>query len=353
VRRVLLLNTDLEIGGTPTVVRELAIRLTRAGGVVVEVACLSKWGPVADQLRDAGVTVHAFDAHGARDLPSTVRKLGLLSRQRRYDTVLSFLVHANVVAAMTSRTLRDVRFLQSIQTTQPNPRWHWFAQSAAQLAAEKVVVPSESVATIARERAHVPNDKIVVIPNAIDPADWTHAVAPLLGSTITIGFVGRLDPVKRVPLLVDAFSRINRPSRLEIYGDGPDRAAIQARVDELGLGDRVTLHGTLSRPRQAMAGFHVLALPSVAEGFGLVLIEAMAAGVPVVAADAPGIRDVVRSGENGLLVDPTNRAAFAAALAKASIVYRNRFVEAGFRTVRERYAWTAILPQYQRLLDVK
>src|SRR4051794_484999 len=67
-QRILLLLTDLEIGGTPTVVRELAIRLNDPPRVHVEVACLAKWGPVADQLREAGVEVTALGAAGVRDV---------------------------------------------------------------------------------------------------------------------------------------------------------------------------------------------------------------------------------------------------------------------------------------------
>ena len=74
-RRILLLITDLQIGGTPAVVRELAIRLREPGHVEVEVACLSGWGPVVDQLRDAGVQVTALAASSAADFPKTLLRL--------------------------------------------------------------------------------------------------------------------------------------------------------------------------------------------------------------------------------------------------------------------------------------
>ena len=78
MRRILLLITDLEIGGTPTVVRELAIRLRVAGEVHVEVACLSRWGPVARQLDDAGVPVIALGATRVTQLPRVVRRIRAL-----------------------------------------------------------------------------------------------------------------------------------------------------------------------------------------------------------------------------------------------------------------------------------
>src|SRR5438552_11268935 len=101
-RRILLLITDLEIGGTPTVVRELATRLNAPGQCDVEVACLAMWGPVADQLRDAGIVVTAFKARGSVDFFSARRQLARLIIEGAIDTVLSFLVHANAVAAAVS-----------------------------------------------------------------------------------------------------------------------------------------------------------------------------------------------------------------------------------------------------------
>ncbi len=143
-RRILLLVTDLEIGGTPTVIRELATRLHAPPNVCVEVACLSHWGPVASEIAAAGVSVTPLNAHGLQSLPHLVGKLARLLHDRKIDTLFSFLVHANLVAALAAGFAPGVRCLQSIQTTQPNPRWHWRVQRAIQIAADAVVVPSPS-----------------------------------------------------------------------------------------------------------------------------------------------------------------------------------------------------------------
>jgi glycosyltransferase involved in cell wall biosynthesis len=356
-RRILLLVTDLEIGGTPTVVRELAVRLHRPPDVHVEVACLSKWGPVADQIRSAGVRVTAFGATRSWQLAGVVRRLRRLLREHSIDTVFSFLVHANAVAALAKPFCRGVRFLQSIQTTQPEPRWHWKLQRVVHLAAEKVVVPSNSVSQAAQKWSDVPAEKMIVIPNAVDPDEFDQAIDPAPSGPIRIGFIGRLDPVKRVPLLLDAVSALgpdsDHPYRIEIYGEGPERVTIERRARDLGISDRVTLHGAISDPKTALATLHVLVLPSEAEGFGLVLIEAMAAGVPVVAADAPGIRDVVRHQETGLLVDPTRRRTFQAHLFGAAFVLREKLIRNGLREVRERFSWNVILPRYRALLNIE
>lgn len=354
-RRILLLITDLEIGGTPTVVRELAVRLRPFAHV--EVACLKRRGPVADELRDAGVTVTAFDAARPWHLPRTVGRLRRLVRDRQIDTIFSFLVHANAVAAAGSLTLPRVRFIQSIQTTQPEPAWHWTLQAVATARAERVVVPSPSAAEAARRWASVRGKKLVVIPNAVDVAGEPAPPRPP-HEPFAIGFVGRLDPVKRVDLLVTQYAAVrralgDRASHLHVFGDGPERSRIERLIAEHGLPPHVTMHGFVP-PAAAYGRIDLLVLPSIAEGFGLVLIEAMAAGVAVAASDVPGIRDVVRDGETGVLFHPHSPAELTPKLVRLvrDDPYRRHLAAAAQVDVRRRFSWPVVLPQYRRLLQI-
>jgi len=353
MRRILLLITDLEIGGTPTVVRELAIRLRAAGGCEVEVACLKGWGPVATQLQQAGVTVKAFAATAAMDFSAVVGELRQYIRDRNIDTVFSFLVHSNAVAAMASRGMTGVRWLQSIQTTQPSPRWHWWLQRVAQLAADKVVVPSESVAQAARDWADVPGEKIVVVPNAVDVFRNTD-VSPVSARAKKVGFIGRLDPVKRIPDLIAAVAQLPTDVTLDVWGEGSARKEIEFTVAKFGLADRVTLHGAIASPAVALQQIDCLVLPSMAEGFGLVLIEAMNAGVPVVATNVAGIRDVVRHEYNGLLVPVNNPASLAAAIGRvlAEPALREKLIANGHREVAARFSWDRVLAMYRAALEI-
>jgi len=359
--KILLLITDLEIGGTPTVVRELAIRLNESSDVTV--ACLSRQGPVGDQLIARNIPVIAFNARNARDLFSTTNRLVSLIRKERFDTVFSFLIHANFVAAIASRFCPGVRFLQSIQTTQPTPRWHWRLQSLVHHAADCIIVPSPSAAMAAMEWADIPADKIVVIPNAVDCGSSTGGppVSSLqeekdhgraARATSTIGFIGRLDPIKRIPDLLEALKLLDNRFVLQIFGEGEDRPRIEKTIASLNLQNRVTLHGAIARPQEAVASIDVLVLPSAAEGFGLVLIEAMAAGLPVVATDVPGIRDVVRDGETGLLVPVASPPQLAAAIRHVcdNPLVRRRLIANAAADVRSRFSWDHVLPKYRSVL---
>jgi glycosyltransferase involved in cell wall biosynthesis len=346
---LLLLITDLELGGTPTVVRELAVRL-RLAGSSVGVACLSGPGPVATQLTAAGVPVWPLHARGAADL-AVFHRFARLVDSEKVDTVFSFLVHANTVAAVASIARPHVRWIQSIQTTQPTPRWHWWLQRLVHRFAEMVVVPSSSVADVAMHWAGIPPEKMVVIPNAIDLTDWsTSSPVPTADPRpYPVVFLGRLDPIKDVPTLVTAVAIVGPSVHLHIYGDGSDRARITASIASAN----VTLHGAVDRPQTALEPAGVLVLPSLAEGFGLVLIEAMAAGVPVVATDVPGIREVVRNGVTGLLVPPGDAAALAVAIRRIvdDAELRQRLILTA-RADLPRFTWGMVLDQYRTVLRV-
>lgn len=338
-------------------VRELAVRL-RGPEAHVEVACLSSWGPVADQLKAAGVAVTALNARGCADLRVVPRLIRLID-QGRFDTVFSFLVHANAVAAAAAALRGSVRYLQSIQTAQPKPRWHWWLQRIIHPAAEKIVVATESVAKAAGEWSGVAPEKIVIIANAIDPADypglgaghWALASQHLAGP-FPIGFIGRLDPVKRIPDLLEAVHRLSGLVQLHVFGEGGERRRIESEIARLGVSDCVTMHGAAARPQEALEKIGLLVLPSAAEGFGLVLIEAMAAGVPVVATNVPGIRDVVRDGQTGLLVPAASPQRLAEAIERMvrDAAMRRRIAEEAAADVRQRFSWEKVIEQYRALL---
>jgi glycosyltransferase involved in cell wall biosynthesis len=141
------------------------------------------------------------------------------------------------------------------------------------------------------------------------------AIAP--DDFVVVG-LGRLVPVKGFDLLVAAMPALLAEvprTRVMIVGDGPQRGECEARIAELGLGDHVGLVGAAADVPRYLAAADVLAAPSRNEGMGRALVEAMALGVPVVAAAVGGIPDVVVDGECGRLVQPDDSAALAQALA--------------------------------------
>jgi len=347
-QRVLLFTTDLEVGGTPHVVRDLAVRL-RGSHRTTTVACIAPWGPVAGEIEAAGVRVHPLNATSGVLLPRVMKDLCRLGRS--FDVIMSFLVHANFVAAATMPLLPGVRLIQSVQTTQPRPRWHWMLQGLIAPAAETILVPSTSAARNAVYRSEVPPSHITVIPNAIDFDQYAVAHRPAPDGRFRVGFLGRLDPVKRLGDLVQAMELVP-DAVLHAYGEGEMRRPIESLIERLRLQNRVTLHGVTHAVAAALANMDVLVLPSDAEGFGLVLIEAMAAGVPVIGTDADGIRDIVQHEKTGLLVPRRSPTMIAGAIERlrADATLRQRLCDNARRFVHDRFSWPAVLEQYERLL---
>ncbi|MFD0306073.1 glycosyltransferase [Streptomyces sp. NPDC127119] len=156
--------------------------------------------------------------------------------------------------------------------------------------------------------------RITDIPNAAPrpKAERSDRQAPLVIAA------GRLMPVKRYDLLIDAFSKVvavHPDWRLRIYGQGPDRAALRAAIDELRLNDHVFLMGPHTSMETEWAKASIAAVSSDWESFGMTILEAMHAGVPVVATDCPhGPGEIITCGSDGLLVKPGDPAALAAGL---------------------------------------
>jgi glycosyltransferase involved in cell wall biosynthesis len=130
-------------------------------------------------------------------------------------------------------------------------------------------------------------------------------------------FVGRLAPEKGLDVLIDAWPAVRAvfPSaRLTLVGEGPQRGALEARVERLGLGGSITLPGAAEDPTALLRAADLFILPSREEGMSVALLEAMALGVPLAATSIPGNRRLVQTMKHGRLADPDDPAALARAV---------------------------------------
>jgi L-malate glycosyltransferase len=188
-------------------------------------------------------------------------------------------------------------------------------------AAYKLVVPSQRLEKIARIAWAQPAERIERIPNGIPVLRYAAAeddAIPGLGKRdgeVVIGTVAGLRAIKNLPRLVRAFAGMRfRNARLVIVGEGPESERIMTEARACGVADRVLLPGFLADPARYVGRFTIFALSSDSEQFPISLVEAMAAGLPVVATDVGDIGAMVSADNRPLIVDPQDEAAFSLAL---------------------------------------
>ncbi len=200
------------------------------------------------------------------------------------------------------------------------------------------------------------SDRLDVLYNGVDIARFHPAVrsASCEGTRpLRIGSVGRLVPVKNYPLLLKAFASLpaNVPTELVLVGEGPERAALEQLASELGIRARVKFAGHRNDVPQVLQGLDIFVLPSINEGMSNTLLEAMAAGLPVVASDVGGNREIVQDERSGLLFrsgDAEGAASRLLRLAKGADL-RHGLGQAAAARVREHFSMEAMLRRYEAL----
>jgi glycosyltransferase involved in cell wall biosynthesis len=153
--------------------------------------------------------------------------------------------------------------------------------------------------------------KVELITNGVDLSEVTESdsvadevTTAKAGGAFVVGYIGQLIARKRVDTLIEAFAGLqNKTAVLFVIGDGDQRDALTGLATRLGVADRVRFFGFRNDRLEFLRGFDVLVLPSALEGIPRCLMEAMAAGVPVVGTRIPGIADLIDDGHTGLMFD--------------------------------------------------
>jgi glycosyltransferase involved in cell wall biosynthesis len=184
--------------------------------------------------------------------------------------------------------------------------------------AAHVVAPSAFLRELALGWG-LPADKVTVVPNAFPPVPPLRAADEVRGELGLEGpllaLAGRINPQKALDVALEALAAVEGPS-LALAGDGPEREGLEARARELGLGGRVRFLGARTREQvlDLFGAADASLLSSSWENFPHTVVEALAVGTPVLATRVGGVAEVVRDGENGLLVEPGDPDALAEAI---------------------------------------
>jgi glycosyltransferase involved in cell wall biosynthesis len=313
--RVLLYSDADVIAGTEQHMLTLASGLVRAGVEVILAA--PRHTPLEQRCADRGIPFQAIEKGRAIDgqaIATLVRMLqagavnvvhahngrsvlqAALAKRRARRGKVVFTQHFLHPASATRRGIAGV-------VSRRLNRWVYRQ-------VDRIIAPSDAIRDAAIERGDTSPERIVRVHHGIERPEDNHS-SGVAGKLLC---AARLQAEKRIDVLIDAAARITVPFSLDIVGGGDLQPALQARIDALGIGDRVKLLGFCSDVQQRMREARVVILPSSSEPFGLVLLEAMSLGRAVIASRSGGPKEIVIDGQTGLLFEPDDPVSLAATM---------------------------------------
>lgn len=325
--RILQVAETLRPGGAENVVATLAIRLDRSR-FDLEVAALSESGELAERIQKGGIPLHVVGKRRGIDL-SALTRLRRLIRDGRYDLIHTHNPIANHWTVLASRFIRKtppiVMTEHSIHYPGRIAWWYPAARSLLGLGNRAIIGVCEAVTESHRRIDPANRHRYRAIHNGIEAisrptAEELNAVRLEIGLSPgdrVIGAVGNLRPAKAHDDLLDAFATISSEIpevRLVVVGDGPGRSELASHAERLGVASRVLWLGRRTDVPRLLPLFEVFILSSRREGFPVAVLEAASAGVPIVATDVGGVREVIHDGVTGRLVPPARTEALSGAI---------------------------------------
>jgi glycosyltransferase involved in cell wall biosynthesis len=318
--------------------------------------------PLCQQAMQGGFRTCLFEAYGRLSL-SAVGQLRRFIVDNKIDVLHTHGYKTDILGCLAARGT----FCKTLATPHG-----WGAAAGAKLRLYEVldrmffyfidaIVPLSTQLYVGLCRWPGLRGRLHLIPNAVDLSEVDNAGDPptLLGAwraegDIVVGYIGRLDRGKRIDTLIRAFHRLQHGhKRLCIVGEGPERHKLEQLATELGLSDEVVFFGFREDRLALLRGFDLFVMPSEREGTPRCLMEAMAAGLGVIASDIPGCRELVSHEETGCLFATGDIVALVKHMQRliSDSALRARLAEAGKRHVREAYSAEVMAGRYLALYE--
>lgn len=361
--RILFLSTSMGMGGADSQLLSAAKELQERGHEIFIVS-MTALGPMGLQGRGMGLRVESLEMRRGVPDPRGLTRLARITRSWRPDVVHSHMVHANLMA----RALRLVAPVPALVSTIHNiyeggRLWMAGYRYSNGLVDQMTIVSQAAADRFIRERI-VPAELLRVAPNGVDtegilrvPAGARAAVRASLGlgSQLVWLAVGRFEVAKDYPNMLRAFALVRRDrpgATLLLVGRGSLQPETEALVRELGLGEAVRFLGVRDDVPAVMAAADAYVMSSAWEGMPMVLLEAAAAGLPIVATEVGGNREVVLEAQSGFLVPPRDENALAAAMLRLDALpeaERRSLGQRGQEHIRQHYGLARVADRWEEL----
>lgn len=328
--------------GAENIMFQLTSLLIANGYAVVVCGMVDEYPSFEDELQQKGAVVYRLEMQKT-GFVGKIQKLFQLYRilcSEKPDVFMAWLRPAILTGAFVSKLAR-------IKVRVANLRGPALNKSRIKIILDRLfskydryIAVTESTKQIFSQREKFPADKITVINNGIEQVNVTEQ--RLAQKTLILGTVGRLYAEKNQTLLLKIAEILKQKGidfKLYLVGDGPAEAMLKEQVNRLNLAKEVIFTGWQKDVYKYLAQFDIFVLPSKYEGHSSAILQAWQAGVPVVASNVIGIKDVIINGYNGLLFD-INKPAEAVNIVlnlKNNPEYRNKISANAKRTIEEKY----------------
>lgn len=358
--RIMQITDDLGVGGLERVISLLARHLDRTR-FEPSVLCLRAGGEFADELKAEGVPVHVLPWSIERPDYLAFLKVAEVLRAERIDVIHTHNTGPFFHGALGA-TLAGVRTHIHTDHARPFPdrvRWMVAEHLLSHLAYRVVGVSDHTTGNLARYE-RIPRERLVTIPNGIELRPPTvgrlemRASLGIPADAPVVGTAGRITEQKGLEFLIQA-ALLLRPAfpdlRIVLVGDGHERTALEEQARRIGVADRVHFLGVRMDIPDLLGAFDLYALPSRWEGLPMAVLEAMAAGLPVVASAVGGLPTAIRHGREGVLVPPEDATALAGALEQvlADPELRSRMGRAARDRYRANFTLEVMARRYEAL----
>lgn len=365
MRKICFLITGLNYGGAEASLVQIARRLKDRGWQVRVVTILPPAG-YASVLEASGIPVASLGMRRRVPDPRAIFRTATLLRRWHPDILHTHMVHANLLGRIVRLLYNVPVLISTAHSIMEGGRWRDVAYRVTDpLCDITTQVSKAGLERYVRLRL-VPEHKIRLVPNGVDAKTFAPnlRIREELRSQLELGenfvwlAVGRFEEPKDYPNMLRAFAQAVAHMKgynevtLLIAGEGPTKPAVEALARELGVECRVRFLGMRRDVAGLMNAADAFLLSSAWEGLPMVLLEAAAVGLPIVATEVGGNAEVVREGISGFLVPPGDHQALAGAMIRMMRLpegERRKMGEAGRSHVRERYEIERVVDQWEAL----
>lgn len=308
------LITELSIGGAQNALLHFLEKMDRDRFSFLVVCFYNGDSVIAQKLRSLGVTVIDLGMIHKYHLNALV-KLFLLLKQFRPVILHTWMFHANIPGRILGRLAGVPVIISSEHTMGQEGQFRRWVNRWTSGFCDQIVCVSQAVYQFALNQVGLPAHKLIVVPNGIDLEKFkdlpgkiqSRNMLGLPEESLIIGVVGRPRPVKGFHFLISAFVLLEKkvPSATLVFvGNGPDEVQLKRMAAESGVRQKIFFLDDRDDIPNVLPAFDLFVLPSLWEGMPIVILEAMAAGLPVLATQVGGVPELVVPDITGILVEP-------------------------------------------------